>query len=333
MTAGRIAKLALAAAAPLLLLALAWQLRAVLLLFFAATLVAIILDGLARLLGRVLPFGRGIRLGVAALLVAALGAGLSWMFGHELELQIRQLIDILPGGWRDLQDWLGEGRVNSLAERFSPSGSSILLLIQTVASFIASIVSALFLAVIGGIFLASAPDVYRGGLLLLIPSEREERARHTLHAVGQALRGWLRAQLVSMVFVGTTIFVGLLVIGTPSPLALAVIAAVLGFIPVIGPLLAAIPAVLVGLTLGFDDLLWVVLLYFVVQNVDGNVVNPLVMRHVVNVPPAVTMFSLFAIGALLGPVGVLLGGPITVLVFTLTRQLWVSAALGKQPRD
>ena len=333
MTAARIARLTLAAAAPLLLLAVAWQLRSVLLLLFAAVLVAIILDGLARKLARVLPFRHGVRLGVAALLLVTLGGLMSWMFGHELQLQITQLIDILPAGWRDLQAWVGENRVNALAEKMSPSGGNILSVLQTIASLVASIMSALFLAVIGGIFLAAAPRTYRGGLLLLIPSPQDQRAGEMLDAIGSALKGWLRAQLVSMVFVGVTIFAGLLAIGTPSPLALAVIAAVLGFVPVIGPLMAAVPAVLVGLTMGFDDLVWIALLYFVVQNVDGNIVNPLVMRHVMKIPPAVTMFALFAIGVLLGPVGVLLGGPITVLLFTLTRHLWVSGTLGKQPEE
>lgn len=330
MTPGRIAKLSLAAIAPLLLLALAWQLRAVLLLFFAAALVAVILDGLVRLLARVLPFSRGLRLAVAAILVISAGAAITWTFGHELQIQIGQLIEIIPGGWQDLREWMGEDRVNSLAERIAPSGQNIFTVLQAIASLVTGVVSGLFLALVGGIFLAATPATYREGLLLMIPRERERVTAEVLHAVGKALRGWLRGQLVSMLFVGLSILLGLLAIGTPSPLALAVIAAVLGFIPVIGPLLAAIPAVLVGLTMGFDDLLWIALLYFVVQNFDGNILNPLVMRHVVRIPPALTMFSLFGIGVVFGPVGVLLGGPITVLLFTLTRHLWVAHALGKQ---
>ena len=329
MTAAQVARRTVAGAAPLLLLAVAWQLRAVLLLFFAAGLVAIGLDGLARKLQRLLKMPRGMCLALSAIIAVTLGGWLGWMFGHEFDLQVRQLVDILPGGWRDLQDWLGEDRVNGLAERLSPSGSNILAILQSLASLVASLMSALFLAVIGGIFLAAAPQTYVQGWLLLMPRAHERRAGEVLHAVGSALRGWLRAQLVSMLFVGISIFAGLMAIGTPSPLALAGIAAILGFVPVIGPLMAAVPAVLVGLTMGMDDLVRIALLYFVVQNVDGNIVNPLVMRHVIKIPPAVTMFSLFAVGVLLGPVGVLLGGPITVLLFTLTRHLWVSAALGK----
>lgn len=326
-------RLTLAIAAPLLLLLAVWHLRAVLLLLFAAILLAIILDGLARLVGRILPIGRGWRLGMAAASLLLAGAWVSWMFGHELQVQIAQLVDLLPGGWRDLRDWLGAERVDALADRLSPSGSNILSIIQAIASLATSVLSGLFLALIGGLFLASTPDTYRDGFVMLVSSSWEDRTDTLIRVLARALRAWLRGQLVSMAFVGITIFAGLSAIGAPSPLALAMIAAVLGFIPVVGPLLAAIPAVLVGLTMGMDALLWIVLLYFIVQNFDGNVLNPLVMRRVIRIPPAVTMFSLFAIGVLLGPVGVLLGGPITVLVFTLTRHLWVAGTLQKPLPD
>lgn len=330
LTPGRAARLTLAAAVPLLLLLLAWHLRAVLLLAFAAVLVAIVIDGFARLLGRILPVPRGVRLAIAAISIVGMIGGIAYMFGSELEQQISQLIRLIPGGWQDLKDWLGEERVNGLAERLSPSGGSVISTIQALVSIISSALSGLFLALIGGIFLATRPNTYRNGLVMIAPRDWEGRVRESINAVTQALRAWLRGQLVSMIFVGVTIFAGLTAIGAPSPLALAVIAAVLGFIPVIGPLLAAIPAVLVGLTMGTDALPWIILLYFVVQNFDGNILNPLVMRHVVKLPPALTMFALFAVGAVFGPVGVLLGGPITVLCFVLVRHLWVADALGKE---
>ncbi len=327
---GHMARLAFAAVTPLLLLVLAWHLRFVLLLLFAATLIAIVLDGLARFSARNLPIGRGVGLAVAAVLLIIVGSGVSWMFGSQLETQITHLISLLPGGWRDLQEWLGEDRVDAVVNRIFPSGGSILMIVQTIGSIVAGVLSSFFLALIGGIFLATHPATYRRGIVAVVPRAWEERIDEVLDTLARVLRAWLRGQLVSMLFVGTTIYAGLLVIGVSSPLALAVIAALLGFIPVVGPLLAAAPAVLVGLTMEPHDLVAIILLYFVVQNFDGNVLNPLVMSRIVKIPPAVMMFSLFAIGALFGSVGVLLGGPITVFFFTLTRLLWVEGALGKE---
>jgi len=328
--AGRVARLAMAAATPLLLLAFAWHLRFVLLLLFAAALIAVVLDGMARFLARHLPIGRGVGLAFAAALLVLAGSGVFWMFGSQLETQITHLISLLPGGWRDLQDWLGEDRVDAVVNRIFPSSGSILAIVQTIGSITASVLSSFFLALIGGIFLATHPATYRRGIMLVVPQAWEERIAEVLDTLARVLRAWLRGQLVSMLFVGTSIYAGLLAIGVSSPLALAVIAALLGFIPVVGPLLAAAPAVLVGLTMETHDLVAIVLLYFVVQNFDGNVLNPLVMSRVVKIPPAVMMFSLFAIGALFGPVGVLLGGPITVFFFTLIRLLWVKGALGNE---
>ncbi len=329
LTARRVAVYTMSAAAVVIALLAFWALRSVLLLLFAATLVAIVLDGLARMFARKLPISRGVALAIAALLIVGLIGGISYLFGSELALQINQLVSLIPGGWDDLSARLGEDRLNGLADKFSPSGSNIFSIVQSILSFVSGILSATLLALLGGVFLATQPRTYRRGLLMMLPQSWEARADDTLHATGAALRAWLRGQLVSMLFVGTTIFAGLWLIGAPSPLALAAIAAILGFIPVIGPLMAAAPGVLVGLTMGGDAIWHVILIYFVVQQIDGNLINPLVMRHTVEIPPAVTMFALFSVGAIFGAAGLLLGGPITVLIATLIRKLWIEATLGK----
>lgn len=329
MSSRRVARHASAVIAILVALAAVWALKPVLLLLFSATLVAIILDGVARKLTNVLHLPHGLALAIGALLIVALIGGISLLFGRELVNQLNQLIGLIPGGWHDLSERVGEQRLNGIAEKLAPSGSSIFSILQGIVTFVANLLSALLLALLGGIFLATQPRTYRKGIRLVLPQRWEDRADDVLGEIGATLRAWLRGQLVSMVFVGVGIFAGLVIVGAPSPLALAVIAALLGFVPVIGPLMAAAPGVLVGLTMGGDAIWQVILVYFIVQQIDGNLVNPMVMRHTVKIPPAVTMFSLFAIGAILGSTGLLLGGPITVLVVVLVRELWIKGALGK----
>ncbi len=321
---GAVAVLGVAAVAALL-----WQLRPVLLLLFAAMLVAIILDGAARLIQQRLQVHRIVALIASALLTFGSFFGIVWLFGAELSSQINQLVALIPGGWENLSERLGEERLNALVERMTPSGSNIFSIVQAILSFVSGMLTATLLAMLGGMFLATQPETYRKGFLLLLPSAWEERAEQTVHAIGVALRRFMAGQVVSMVFVGVTIFIGLRMIGAPSPLALAVIAAILGFIPVIGPLMAAAPGVLVGLTMGGDAIWQVILVYFIVQQIDGNLVNAIVMRHSVKIPPAVTMFALFGIGITFGPAGLILGGPITVLIFVLVRKLWIEGRLGK----
>lgn len=325
---GAVAVLAVAAFSALL-----WQLRPVLLLLFAATLVAIVLDGVARAIQRHLAMHRAVALSMSAVLIFGSVAAVIWLFGAELVRQINHLAELIPGGWEDLSERVGHQRLNDVVERLTPSGNNIFSIVQTILSFVSGMVSATLLAMLGGVFLATQPRTYRDGFLLLLPTTWEAKAEETLTAIGTSLRRFIRGQLVSMLFVGSTVFIGMWAIGAPSPLALGVIAAILGFIPVVGPLMAAAPGVLVGLTMGQDAIWQVVLIYFVIQQIDGNLVNAIVMRHSVQIPPAVTMFALFAVGVTFGPAGLILGGPITVLVFVLVRKLWVEERLGKTIAD
>lgn len=329
----RVFKATIAVLAIAALAALLWNLRPVLLLLFAAALVAIILDVQARAIQRRTGMPQGIALTIAALTTFGSLGAVIWLFGAELVAQINQLAALIPGGWEALSERFGEDRLNHMVERMAPSGSNIFAVVQSILSFMSGMLTATLLAMLGGVFLAAQPRTYRNGFRLLLPPSWEDRADETVHDLGVALRRFLAGQLVSMVFVGVSIFAGLHLIGAPSPLALGVIAAILGFIPVVGPLMAAAPGVLVGLTMGGDALWQVILLYFVVQQIDGNLVNAIVMRHSVKIPPAVTMFALFAIGSTFGPAGLILGGPITVLGFVLVRKLWVEGRLGKTIAD
>jgi predicted PurR-regulated permease PerM len=308
---------------------LLWQLRPVLLLLFAAALVAIILHALARTIHERTQMHRAVALTIAALTTFGSVGFVVWLFGAELVAQINQLVALIPSGWDALSERFGEDRLNDVIERLAPSSSNIFSIVQSILSFVSGMLTATMLAMLGGVFLAVQPDTYRNGFRMLLPTSWEARADDVVHTLGVALRRFMAGQVISMLFVGITIFIGLHVIGAPSPLALAVIAAILGFIPVIGPLMAAAPGVLVGLTMGGDAIWQVILLYFVVQQIDGNLINAIVMRHSVKIPPAVTMFALFAIGSTFGPAGLILGGPITVLVFVLVRKLWIEGRLGK----
>ncbi len=308
---------------------LLWQLRPVLLLLFAATLVAIVLHGLANAICRRVPMPRAVALGLSALLVASGLVSIVFLFGAELVSQINQLAALVPGAWNDLSRIVGEQRLNGYVDRLAPSGSNIFSIVQAVLSFVSGMLSATLLAMLGGVFLATQPSTYKAGLLAVLPQRWEAVAADTIHETGLSLRRFMLGQAISVLFVGVTIFIGMWLVGAPSPLALAVIAGILGFIPVIGPLMAAAPGVLVGLTMGGDSFWKIAAIYFVVQQIDGNLVNALVMKRSVKIPPAVTMFSLFAIGVTFGPAGLLLGGPITVLGFVLVRKLWIENHLGK----
>jgi predicted PurR-regulated permease PerM len=194
------------------------------------------------------------------------------------------------------------------------------------------VVSGIGLAIVGGIYLAVEPRMYREGLLRLWPAGRRDHVRETIQVVGRALRSWLQGQLFAMLVIGTLSAVGLWIIGMPSWLALGLIAGIVQFVPLAGPILAAIPALLVALSQGPQMLLYVALLYVGIQQVEGNILTPMVQREVSALPPALTIFTLVAFALLFGAVGVVLAVPLTVVGYALVAKLWVRDTLGESAK-
>jgi predicted PurR-regulated permease PerM len=145
---------------------------------------------------------------------------------------------------------------------------------------------------------------------------------------GDALRLWLKGQLVSMVVVGVLTGLGLWLIGVPSAAALGLLAGLLEFVPLAGPVIAAIPTLLLALSVGPNTALWAAGLMLVIQQIEGNVIQPLVQRYAVQLPPALFLFALLGFAAMFGAFGIILAAPLTVVVYSLIRRLYVQEALG-----
>jgi len=176
-----------------------------------------------------------------------------------------------------------------------------------------AIAASLLLVIIGGIYMAIDPEVYRNGLIKLFPLGWQDRVRATLDDAGEALRLWLAAQLTAMVLVGLMIATGAFLIGIPSPLALGLIFGLMEFVPVVGPIAGAVPVLLVALGQGWEMALWALGLVLVVQQVESNLIMPLVSGRAVQLPPAVGLFAVVAMGIVFGPLGLVLGYPLAVV--------------------
>jgi len=133
------------------------------------------------------------------------------------------------------------------------------------------------------------------------------------------LLGFLKAQFLAMIVVGVLIYVGLSLVGLSSALPLALFAALAEFVPMVGPVIAAVPALIIALSLGLDSFLWTLLVFVIVQQCESNLLTPLLQQHMVSLPPAVTLFAVVAFGSLFGPLGLLLATPITVVIFAVAR--------------
>jgi predicted PurR-regulated permease PerM len=152
-----------------------------------------------------------------------------------------------------------------------------------------------------------------------------------MNEVATVLRGWLLAQLSSMAVIGVLTGIGLWALSVPLVVALGLLAALLTFIPNLGPILSAAPAVLLALADDPISAVWVILLYVGVQLIEGNVTTPLIQQHTIALPPALTIAMQFLLGAVFGLLGLALAVPLTAAGVTLIRMLYVEAYLERRP--
>ncbi len=303
--------------------AAAWVISDVLLLAFAAILVAVGLHGAASAVVRYTGCPPKLALAIVCLSVAGLLAAVSYLFGNIISEQVTELFHRLPSAWQTFQDEFHlRGMMDDLmrrAEAAAPSGATVLSAVRGVTANVANALLGVFLVVVGGLYFALQPHMYRDGVLSLLPESRRADASARLDDVGEALRSFLKAQLIAMVVVGLLSGIGLALLGIPAALALGLFAGLAEFVPMVGPVMAAIPALLLALTVGFDSTLYTLLLFVVVQQIESNIISPVLQQEMVSLPAAVTLFAVVAFGTLLGPLGLLLATPLTVLVFALAR--------------
>lgn len=310
---------------------LAWRVRHLLLLIFGAVVVAVILRSLADPLHRRLRLPQGVALAATLLLFAGAVAALSWVFGNRVRAEAYALTQGLPFAWSVFEAWIGDmafgERLAELAANAVPD-SKVLLSGMTglLASLSAGLADAL-LVLVGGIYFAAQPRLYRGGLLDLLPSERRAVVGDALGDSGRALRLWLGGQLMSMLAVGVLVGGGLWLLGVPLPFLLGILAGLFNFIPFAGPIIAGVPAVLLALTVSPNTALWTAGLCILVQQVEGNILLPLLQKKAVDLPPALLIFSLVGFGSLFGFAGVILAAPLTVVAFVMVKRLYVREAL------
>lgn len=319
------AALALAAIAAVL-----WLFRGVLLLAFGGILFAVALSALAQLLAR--RGGIGWRAAVIAsvLLVLAALAGLGYWLGSELAAQAAQLGEQLPQALAALRDWLASKPLGpQLLEQVRQMRSDGVPIgrMASFAAVTAGAIGNLVLMLLIAVFLSAEPPLYRQGAVRLLPVRHRERVESALLACGDALRGWLKGQGLSMLFVGTATAVGLWLLDVPLALLLGVLAAVLNFVPFFGPIASGLLAVLLAFVQGPQTALYVALLGLAIQQVEGNLVMPLVQRWAVQLPPALGVVAVVLAATLFGLPGILLATPLMVVVMVLVQKLYVEGAL------
>jgi predicted PurR-regulated permease PerM len=273
----------------------------------------------------------------AALLVLLVGGGV--LFGRGVAGQALQLVDRIPEIVQTLREQLEQNefgrRVVEVAEAsglFSGGqgqflGRGLGLLGSTFGA-VANLIIVVFFAA----FMAAQPRPYLEGLLSLVARKKRERLRQVLYEIGHVLRRWMVGQSLLGLCVGLLVGIGLALLGAPFAVALGLLAGLMEFIPYIGPLIAAVPAVLVGFAESPQLALWVALLFLGVQSIESYVLAPLVQHRAVYLPPAVILFAQVLMGVIVGGLGVAVATPLAAAVMVAVSMLYVEDVLGERGR-
>lgn len=320
------------------LLFLTWRLRDALLLLFAGLLFGLFLTTLADWLHDHWPL-RAVPRGVVLAFVVTVLLGafvvLFWLRGPSIVAQAGELRDRLPRAVDRLRDQVAGLALGQQVLDQLPSAGDLLSDKQTVfsqatgaVSGVLGVLANLFVIVLFGIFVAAQPAAYLDGTLRLVSPARRPRVRQAVVEAAGAARKWLVAKVVRMVFIGAATWLALRFLGVPVAFLLAVIAALLAFVPNFGPIAAAVPAVLLALLQGVGTALWVAGLYVAIQFIEGNVLDPVLTKKIVSIPPALTFGVQIMLGVVVGPIGLAVATPLVAAGVVLVRRLYVEDVLG-----
>lgn len=325
------------AAAFLLLLAALWYTGQVLLLFFASVLVAILLRDGADQLCRVLPVAERVALPLVVLLAALVLGGTGWLLAPSVSEQAQQLWERIPLAVQKLRETIEQHTpFGSLAgalpepEQALKNGAGLLERAGVVFGGTLEVLGHIAVVAFMSLYFAASPRTYTGGLLRLVPPARRARAGELFERLGDTLTRWLRGKLLSMLVVGLMTWGGLALLGLPLATTLGIVAGLLDFIPYLGPVLAAVPAVLIAFTVDPAQALYVLLLFVAVQAVEGYVLLPLVERNTVCLPPALTIGMQVLMGAAFGLAGVAMATPLTAVAAVVIGMLYIEDVLGEK---
>jgi predicted PurR-regulated permease PerM len=331
-----------------------WTVRAVVCLAFLGVLFGLALaSGVDRLQRWRVPRG----LGAFVIVLGVLGVvtGLGAVTAPRIGSQLREVREQVPEAIQSVQRWVQRHQAGAIelledsakpgdarpaaADRGAPAkireglvqqavkvGGNFFAVFSSTLAVLASLILVLAVAV----YVSVNPGLYHAGLMHLFPHRSRRRAGEVLSAVATTLRRWLVSQLIAMLVIGVVTTVVLLLLGVRAAVALGVIAGVLEFIPFVGPVLSAVPAVAMALLDGPEKALWVVVAYTLIQQAENHVLIPLIMKEGIDIPPVLTILVQASFAIVLGFLGLLVAVPLLGALMVPIKMLYVEDVVGDE---
>ncbi|MEO7987533.1 MAG: AI-2E family transporter [Gemmatimonadales bacterium] len=337
-----------------LVLRLLWVGQEIVFLAFIGVLFGLTLSAAADKVGR---FGIPRAVAAPAILLLVLGAifGLGTIAAPQVAGQLREVQSQVPQVIGKVRGWV-EAKAGGVTEMLSDSvaapkvtaakaagpstpsaGSELTPQISTVGHAFFTVFSSTLAAVGGAIlvlfitlFVAIDPDLYQRGVMHLFPHRTRSRAREVFSAVAFALRRWLVTQFIAMVVIGLVTGGVLSLLGIRGAIALGIIAGLLEFIPFVGPIVAAVPAIAMGLLDSPEKAITVAVVFTVIQQAEGHLLIPLLMKDSLSLPPVLTILNQALMATVFGFLGLLVAVPLLATVMVPVKLLYVEDVVGDE---
>jgi predicted PurR-regulated permease PerM len=328
-----IAYKAVALAAALLVLGLLFrQLATLLLAVLMTVIIAIVLSAGATRFER-----WGVPRAIGALLTllggVAVIAGMLALIIPTFVDQTNEFVDEVPAIVEDLEREIGQitgdrpsevgDKVQDFLRGYTDEPERLIGPITEIGFSVAGVLAAILVMLITSYYMAVRPQPLVEGVLRLMPPARREHARYVMDRLRGAWIGWLVGVVFDMFISGTLLYIGLTIIGLDFAILFAVLTALLVVVPYFGAIVGAIPPVLFALTDSPGKALAVLIVYVIVQQIESNVIIPLVMSRTVRLHPALIAIGVVVVGQLFGIVGLFVAVPIISAAVILTEEFWV----------
>jgi predicted PurR-regulated permease PerM len=359
-----ILRAAVVVAAVYVALRLLWVGRSVFLIGFFGVLLGIVLSGGVDRLQRL-----RIPRGIGAMLIVLLGfgalTGLGLLVAPQISTQVGELREQIPRALDGVERWIqqraggvsdiiqagqeatqdstqsgaapGAGEEKGgekpamdirqgLSQQLAGAGRHFFAVFSSTVAVLGGLVILLVVA----IFVAVDPGLYHRGLMHLFPHRTRRKAGEVLSATATTLRRWLVMQMIAMLAIGSVTTVVLLLLDVKAAIALGIIAGLLEFVPYVGPILSAVPAIAMALVDDPQKAIWVALAYIAIQQLEGVVLQPLLMKEGLELPPVITILGQALFSLVFGFLGLLLAVPLLATVMVPVKMLYVRDVVGDE---
>ena len=295
-----------------------------LLVIFGAMVFASMIDGGARLLGRVLGIGRGWRVAIVLAGAVAFILWLGYFAGATISQEAAQFPAIIERQLGELLTWARSQGFqidqDHLQNYLGNIGSGISTVTRALGGILGGVATVVLIGVIG-VYVAIDPLLYERGVAWMLPREQREPFYKTVARMGQTMRRLMAGRLLGMVVEAIFTYVMLAIVAplvgigaVPMAALLAILTGLLAFVPNLGAIISGILMVLVGFSGGVEMGLYTIFVYFFVQNFDGYVVIPMIAKKTVDLAPALVLAFQLIMGILFGIIGLFLADPLLAMI-------------------